>query len=297
MSAKYGGIYTALVTPFNQNKIDFESLEKLVKWQASQGVDGFVVNGTTGESPNITDEEYEKLFKVVKKSAGKDIKIIMGAGSNSTAGTIKKVKQTEKLGADALLLVVPYYNKPPQRGLVSHYKAVADSTEMDIILYNVPGRTITSLSLDSIEELSQIKNIVGIKEATGDIELLKSIKNVCGEDFSLLSGDDGSFAEFSAAGGHGIISVISHLIPKELKEIFVMAKEDLAGAQDKYARYDKLMELLYIEANPIPVKMAVYFMSLIESPEMRLPLVELDKKYSLSLFEEMKNLGLAVEIE
>lgn len=288
------GTFTALVTPFKNGKIDYLSLEKLIDHQLKNGIDGFVVNGTTGESPALSSTEVEELFKFFKKQTPATKTLILGTGSNSTSSTIVATKKAEDLGADAVLVVVPYYNKPPQRGLVAHFSEVAKSTTLPVILYNVPGRTITNLSTESTAELCKThKNIIAIKDATGDIGLLNSNIKACGKDFIQLSGDDGTYVEFLANGGHGVISVASHVIPDVMvnwKKLVIEGKVNEARASIE--KYKKLIDLLFCEANPIPVKMAVYLMGLIETPELRLPLVTLSEKHTDELRQEMVKLGL-----
>lgn len=290
---KLRGTFTALVTPFKAGKIDFPSLEKLVKHQLQGGVTGFVINGTTAESPTLTSEEKIEVFNFVRKVAGSSVPLIMGTGSNNTAQTIEDSKKAEALGADAILVVVPYYNKPPQRGLYEHFKAVATSVKIPTILYNVPGRTITSLSNETVKELSKVSGVVGIKDATGNIDIAKEISSMCGKEFVLLSGDDGTYVEFLNVGGQGVISVATHVIPSQMVQWKKWVQE---GALDKaradIAKYNDLINLLFCEANPIPVKKALQLMGIIDSAELRLPLVELSPEWTEKLNLEMKKVGL-----
>lgn len=275
----FKGVLTALITPFQNQKVDFESLGRLVDFQIKEGVQGFVINGTTAESPTLTAPEREKIFQFVRERVGKNFPLVMGTGSNSTVKTVEESKEAERLGADAILVVVPYYNKPPQRGLLEHFKAVADATNIPNILYNVPSRTITFLELETIKKLSEHPNILGIKEASGNIEFDQQIRKSCGESFLLLSGDDGTYDEFMAAGGDGVISVASHILPKAMLE--------------KRARENRdLIDMLFVEANPIPVKKALHLMGLIQSPECRLPLVTLADVHADKLKKLMKQKGL-----
>jgi 4-hydroxy-tetrahydrodipicolinate synthase len=290
---KYHGVYTALVTPFIDGEVDYSSLEKLTLWQIEQGVHGFVVHGTTGESPTVLDEEKEKIFKFIKKITEGKVPLIVGTGSNSTSHTIQATRLAEKWGADAALVVVPYYNKPPQRGLLAHFNKVAESSELPIILYNVPGRTITSLSVETVVELSQNKKIIGIKEASGQIELLKELKQKSRNDFVFLSGDDGTYVDFLKEGGHGVISVTSHLFPKIMRKCWDLAQEKKwSEAKDIFLPMDKLTQLLFCEANPIPVKKGLQLIQIIKKAELRLPLTELSENYSHQLHSEMKKVGI-----
>lgn len=287
------GTFTALITPFKNNQIDFSSLERLLQFQLKNGVDGFVINGTTAESPTLEKSEVSEIFKFARKVAGPQVPLIVGTGSNSTAQTIRDSLQAEEMGADAVLVVVPYYNKPPQRGLEAHFKAVADSVKIPVILYNVPGRTITSLETQTISTISKTRNITAIKEASGKIDFAKEILNTVGDQFTLLSGDDGTYVEFLSAGGHGVISVASHVIPQEmvLWKKWVQGGE-LEKAREDIKKYSRLIDLLFVEANPIPVKKALELMGVIESASLRLPLVELLDTHTESLRAEMKSLGL-----
>lgn len=287
------GTFTALLTPFKNGSIDFVSLDKMMKHQLENGVDGFVINGTTAESPTLTNTEKEELFKHARQFCGDKVPLIMGTGSNSTAQTIEDSKKAEKLGADAILVVVPYYNKPPQRGLFQHFKAVAESVKIPTILYNVPGRTITSLEANTIRDLSKVNGVTGIKEASGKIDFASEIIKGCGSNFVMLSGDDGTYVDFLVAGGHGVISVATHVIPRQMAQWKKwVAEGESAKAKEDIAKYNDLINLLFVEANPIPVKKAVQLMGLVASAEMRLPLVELSSENTEKLQLEMKKVGL-----
>jgi 4-hydroxy-tetrahydrodipicolinate synthase len=289
----FKSVMTALITPFRDGEVDFSSLETLVRHQIKNGVQGFVINGTTAESPTLSTHESELIFKAVRAMTGNDFPLIMGTGSNSTAHTVEASKRAEALGADGVLVVVPYYNKPPQRGLVQHFKAVAGAVKIPVILYNVPGRTITAMTAETIQELSRVQNIVGLKEASGDIALAKDIFSKVSPEFVMLSGDDGTYVEFLNAGGHGVISVVSHIFPKEMVEwTKLVADGDLQAARTGIEKYTKLINLLFVEANPIPVKMALYQMGIIKSPELRLPLVTMAEDLAAKMKKEMISCGV-----
>lgn len=290
---RFKGVFTALITPFQNGKIDFPSLEKLLDQQLAGEVDGFVVNGTTAESPTLSEDEVFELFSFIRKKVGPEIPLILGTGSNSTAETVAATRRAEQWGADAALVVVPYYNKPPQRGLFAHFKTVADSTKLPILLYNVPGRTITALELETIRALSEVKNVIGIKEASGKIEFASEIRKACGKDFVLLSGDDGTYAKFLEAGGDGVISVASHVLPKAFSRWTKAAHEgNVELSLKELPQYARLVDQLFVEANPIPVKKALQWMGVIQRAELRLPLVEMDEKLAPSLKEEMIRCGI-----
>jgi 4-hydroxy-tetrahydrodipicolinate synthase len=289
----FKGTFTALLTPFVNGAIDYKSVERMVKHQLENGVDGFVINGTTGESPTLTASEKADLFKYVRSIVGANVPLIMGTGSNDTAKTIEDSKKAEAMGADAILVVVPYYNKPPQRGLYEHFKVIANSVKIPTILYNVPGRTITSLAPETVGDLCKVQGIVGIKEATGKMDLADQIIKACGKEFVMLSGDDGTYVDFLMTGGHGVISVASHVIPKQMvqwKKWVQDGQTDKAKADIQ--KYMDLINLLFVEANPIPVKKAVQLMGLIQSAELRLPLVELGNDNTEKLKAEMKKVGV-----
>lgn len=289
----FRGTFTALVTPFKNDKIDYASLDRLVKHQLDAGVDGFVINGTTAESPTLASSEVAELFKHVRALCGDKVPLIVGTGSNSTAKTVEDSKKAQEMGADAVLVVVPYYNKPPQRGLYEHFKAVASAISIPTILYNVPGRTITSLATETVRDLAKVPGVVGIKEASGKIDLAKEIITACGKDFVMLSGDDGSYVEFLAAGGHGVISVATHVIPAQMVQWKKWVSEgQLEKARADINKYMDLINLLFVEANPIPVKKALQLMGILESASLRLPLVELSLAHTESLKAEMKKVGV-----
>jgi 4-hydroxy-tetrahydrodipicolinate synthase len=256
------------------------------------GIQGFVINGTTAESPTLREDEVVSIYECIRSETNHAVPLILGVGSSSTAETLKKLAAAKKLKPDAALVVVPYYNKPPQRGLIEHFRAVAKATKLPVILYNVPGRTVISLDAESIAVLSRIRNIIGIKEASGRMDLLQDIIARVGPKFLLSSGDDSSCIDFASQGGHGVVSVISHVIPRELVDLMSRAREKDAKALVDYKKYEKLNALLGVESNPIPVKMAVHQMGLIDSPELRLPLVTLAKKYQAPLKEELLRLGV-----
>lgn len=279
MRTEFGGIITALVTPFLRGQVDYDSLGKLVEWQLGEGVDGFVVHGTTGESPTVEGEERKKIYSFIRERTGKNFPLIVGTGTNSTASTITLSKEAQDWGADALLVVVPYYNKPPQQGLFEHFSSVASSVSVPTILYNVPGRTVTSLETSTIKKLREHPRIVGIKEASGNLQFAKDIRAACGDKFILLSGDDGTADDFQKQGGQGVISVTSHLIPKAMKKL-------------ETGKYKDLVEACFIEANPIPVKMALHWMKIIASPEVRLPLIEMSAEGKNQLNAAMIKAGL-----
>lgn len=288
----YEGIYTAIVTPFKKGKVDFQAFEKLLDLNIKGGVHGIVPCGTTGESPTLDEGEYRDLIEVtVRKMKGKG-RVIAGAGSNSTLKAVKKARMVRELGADAALVVTPYYNKPTQRGLYLHYEAIAREADIPLFIYNVPGRTGVNILPETLERLSRIKNIAGVKEASGNLVQIAQIRKSCPGDFSLLSGDDQLFLPSLSIGGDGIISVASNVIPEHMCRVFEFFKKArTAEAENVFLEILKLIETLFIETNPIPVKAALHMMGHIEN-ELRLPLCPIDEKHGERLREEMKRLGL-----
>lgn len=280
------GVVTALVTPFKNNEIDWLSFEKLLDFQIQNEVDGFVINGTTAESPNLNTKEVKEIYKFVKSRIKKQ-NLIIGAGLNSTSKTIDFHKELSELKPDGFLDVVPYYNKPTQEGLFQHFKTIADVSSAPLILYNVPSRTLTSLGLETIEKLSSHKNIVGIKEASGDLSFMSEIKKIVPSNWTLMSGDDETGVEFVGLGGDGAISVLSHLVPKTLKELFLLARTDAVQAAKKFMPLLRLTSLLFVEPNPTPVKWALFAKGILSSPECRLPLLALSEKHFSSIEEQL----------
>jgi 4-hydroxy-tetrahydrodipicolinate synthase len=275
--AKLGRLLTAMVTPFDaSNSVDYEQAKKLALALLDSGSDGLVVSGTTGESPTLSREEKLRLIKEVKSAVGDRGAVVAGSGSNNTADSVKLSQEAEKAGADALLLVVPYYNKPPQDGLYEHFRTIAQNTKLPCILYNVPGRTVTNLAPETTIKLSKIKNIVGIKEASGNLEQIGKI--IAGtEDFLVWSGEDSDTLPILSLGGYGVISVVSHLVGKQMAEMIDRySKGDVKTAARIHIHLLPLMKVLFVVSNPSPMK---YALGLAGFPvgKTRLPLVEPDE--------------------
>lgn len=277
---KIKGVITALATPFSNGQVDAKSFKKLIHQQMQQGVDGLVINGTTGESPTLHAHEVKQLFELAKSETGGKVALIVGTGTNSTEYTCELTKDVGRWKPDAVLVVVPYYNRPPQRGLIHHFTAVADASTVPVIVYNVPSRTVAALEIPTIKILSQHANILGIKEATGNMEILEEMRKVVSRDFVLLSGDDVTCVDFCARGGHGVISVSSHLLGREMKDYIAKAQRGEKGAVFEYAqKFSEFMKYLYIEASPIPVKAALHWAGVFDSMELRAPLTSLDSQF------------------
>lgn len=283
----FQGCMVALVTPFLDNgEVDYPGLMDLVEWQIAAKTDGLVILGTTGEAATITnDERHRILSDVVKQVAGR-VPVIAGTGTNGTASTIALTQQAKDIGVDAALIVTPYYNKPTQQGLISHFSTIAQAVDIPQILYNVPARAACDLLPQSVLTLAKWRNIVAIKEATGQIDRLAVLKE---SGLSLLSGDDGSTLDFMRAGGQGVISVIANVMPAVFGSLCHYA---LAGrwqqAEQLQGRLLKMYELLFIESNPIPVKWLLHHMGKIDN-QVRLPLTVLDSQYQAPLAELMQS--------
>ena len=295
---KIEGIITALSTPFLEGELDKVSFKKLLQSQVLQGIDGFVVNGTTAESPCLFQKEIEQILGWVKEESKNRI-LILGVGGNCTQKVVANTKWAKELKVDAVLAVVPYYNKPPQRGLVYHFRRLADSSELPVILYNVPARTGVGLSRESVVTLSAHPNIIGIKEASGDLELGKKIMEQTESDFIVLSGDDDSCFELCTLGARGVISVISHLLGKEMKTFFrkITQGENESSLKEYKEKYGGLLKNIYCEANPIGIKMALKLLGVFTSAELRSPLVALGEKETKQLQESMRGVGLLGQVQ
>ena len=286
---KLGRLLTAMVTPFSEKgEVDYKQAKKLALALLNSGSDGVLIVGTTGESPTLIRQEELRLFSEVKSVVGERGAVIAGTGSNSTAEAVEATKEAERIGVDACLLVVPYYNKPPQEGLYQHFKTIAQSTNLPCILYNVPSRTATNLSAETVIRLSQIDNIVGVKEASGNMDQISYIINNAREDFLVWSGNDGDTLPILALGGYGIISVASHLVGKQIKE---MIDSFVGGKTGKAAEIHRhllpLVNALFIVSNPIPVKYAVNYAGFnVGKP--RLPLTEPDEKTAAFIKDTLK---------
>ena len=289
------GSLVALVTPMEINgDVDFSALENLIEWHIKNGSDGIVSVGTTGESATLSTDEHLDVIKHTVKFVNGRIPVIAGSGSNSTAQAIETTKESLKIGADYSLLVTPYYNKPSQRGLIEHYTKIANSSDMRLILYNVPSRTSCDMLPETVEVLSEHNNIIGIKEAVNSKKRMKQLLNISLEkdgEFLIFSGDDESFLDLLILGGHGVISVAANVIPNTISQICSQFKINQDEAIKLNNKYKKLYELLFIESNPVPVKWMLYKIGLIQN-SIRLPLIPLDKKYQENIASEMLKLEL-----
>ena len=290
------GSLVALTTPmFPNGDIDYKSLEKLIDWHISEGTNGIVSVGTTGESATLNFKEHLEVIGFTSKYVNKRIPVIAGTGANSTQEAIELTQESKSLGADYALLVTPYYNKPNQKGLIAHYESIADSVEINQILYNVPSRTACDLLPSSVQVLSNHKNIIGIKEAVDDLNRVNdliSISKKLEKDFFIYSGDDPTFEESLELGTNGVISVAANVTPKSISDICSFVKKgNINDARDLHSKNSELYRLLFVESNPIPVKWMLYKMGMIKN-SIRLPLIELDESYHDEVLSEMIKLEL-----
>ncbi|MDP8974146.1 MAG: 4-hydroxy-tetrahydrodipicolinate synthase [Actinomycetota bacterium] len=284
----FSGAFTALVTPFKNGEVDVEALESLVEFQIEGGIDGLVPCGTTGESPTLSEEEDRLVIETVVRVTAGRVPVVAGTGSNNTASAIKYTKMAEEVGADGSLQVAPYYNKPTQEGLFRHYTAIAENTSLPLILYNIPGRTNVTIAPETIAQLAEIPNIVGVKESTLSMNMVSDIRRLCGEEFDILSGDDPMTLPLLALGGTGVVSVASNIAPGAVSDmVAAMNSGDLARGREFHYRLLPLIRALSVETNPIPIKAAASLLGLC-SDELRLPLVPMSG-------ENLRNLQTVME--
>ena len=273
----FKGSNVALITPFKNDKLDEDAYIKLIHFQINNGTNGLVPAGTTGESPTLSHDEHQKVIELcIQESNGKNI-VIAGTGSNSTKEAISLTTHAEKVGADAALIVTPYYNKPTQEGLYQHYKAINDKIGIPILIYNIPGRSVIDMSVDTMARLFELKNIVGVKDATGDLDRVDQQKNKMGNDFIQLTGNDDNALDFNKRGGVGSISVTANIAPKLCSDFQKFSKIDTKEGKFEAYRLDKILQpihnSMFIESNPSPVKYAANLLGLC-GDDVRLPLVK-----------------------
>jgi len=268
----FKGSIPALITPFDNGEVDYDSFNKIIEWSISEGSDGFVPCGTTGESPTLSHGEHKKIVEECVRIVNKRVPVIAGTGSNNTIEAIEFTNHAENCGADAALVVTPYYNKPTQEGLYAHFKKIADSTNLPIIIYNIPGRSVVDMSIDTMSKLSDLKNIIGVKDATNDLFRPVITQTKIKKEFCYLSGEDGTALAFLVQGGHGCISVTANIAPKfcSLLQNYWNEK-NIIQAQKINIKLAKLHQALFIESSPGPVKYAAELLNLCKS-ETRLPL-------------------------
>lgn len=288
----FKGSMVAIVTPFKNGKFDEQTYAKLIDWHIAEGTSGIIPCGTTGESATLEYDEHYRVIQTAIEIVNKRIPVIAGTGANSTAETIEMTLKAKELGADGSLLVCPYYNKPTQEGVYRHYKAIAEAVDIPIVLYNVPGRTALNILPSTIARLSEIRNIVAVKEATGDMKQASEILRLCGDNITVLSGDDFTTFALMALGGKGAISVSANVMPKvssQMCEFLLQGKYD--EARKLHFLLEPLNSAMFIETNPIPVKTALSLMGVINE-EFRLPLCEMAPANKQKLKEVLAKLGL-----
>lgn len=288
---QFGKIVTAMVTPFDRKgNVDFAKTTKLIDYLLENGTDSLVVAGTTGESPTLTTEEKVALFRHVVSVVNGQVPVIAGTGSNNTRASIELTKKAEEIGADAVMLVGPYYNKPNQEGLYQHFKAIAESTSLPVMLYNIPGRSVVNISVDTIVRLSEIPNIVAVKDASGNLDAMTEIIARTRDDFLLYSGDDGITLPVLSIGGAGVVSVASHIIGNEMQQMIAAFEAgELAKAAKLHQKLLPIMKGLFAAPNPVPVKTALQLKGL-DVGSVRLPLVPLTEQERIELMNLLNTL-------
>ena len=288
----FGGAIVAIITPFKDGKVDEEALRRLIEEQIAAGTDGIAPCGTTGESTTLSHEEHDRVIEITIDAVRKRVPVIAGTGSNSTAEALRLTRHAWEVGADAALMVCPYYNRPTQEGLYHHYRTIAEEVPIPIIIYNIASRTGVNMLPETLAKLATIPNIVGVKEASGSLKQMSDVIQLCGPDFSVLSGDDIFTLALLAIGGKGVISVISNVVPADMAAMVdAFAAGDLQKARSLHYRMSPLIDALFIETNPIPAKAALSFMGKIDY-ELRLPLCRMSPKNEESLKAVMKTYGL-----
>lgn len=290
----FEGSFVAIITPFKNGKLDEKKLAELVEWHISEGTDGLVPVGTTGESPTLSYKEHGRVIEVVTKTARKRLPVIAGAGSNSTEEAIELSLHAKSVGVDAILSVNPYYNRPTQEGLIAHFSTIAKKVNVPMVLYNIPSRTNVTLSVDTIVKLVE-KNpqIIGIKESTGSLDHSSEIKQRLGNKICLLSGDDSLTLPLISVGATGVISVAANLVPSEISRLCQLALSgDFDQARQLHLKLFPLVKSLFIETNPAPIKAAMKMAKLISDASIRLPMVDVSPATRKKIAAEMKNFGL-----
>ncbi|MEW5766430.1 MAG: 4-hydroxy-tetrahydrodipicolinate synthase [bacterium] len=290
---KFSGSIVPIVTPFKEGKVDYATLEKLIKFHINKGTNGFVPCGTTGESATLSHEEHKEVVRFVIRCVAGRVPIVAGAGSNSTAEALELARYAESVGADAVLSITPYYNKPTQEGIYAHFSYIAQRVNLPIILYNVPSRTGRNMEPATIARMAEIKNIIGIKEASGDMQQVSEIIRLCGKDFTILCGEDANLLPILSVGGAGAIAATANVAPTD---VAALIREFQAGHLEEARKlHYKLLPLcgaMFMETNPAPAKEALYMMGLLPSSELRLPLVPLKDSSREKLRSVLTEYGL-----
>ena len=288
----FSGVLPAIVTPFKNGAVDEEGLRQLIEFQIEEGVHGIVPCGTTGESATLSHEEHERVVEITVDQVKGRVPVVAGTGSNNTAEAVRLTAHAKKAGANGVLMISPYYNKPTQEGIYQHYKKVAEEVDIPIIIYNIPGRTASNIEPTTFARLAEFKNIVGVKEASGSMKQITDIIRLCGSEFTVLSGEDFLTYPLMAVGGKGVICVVANIVPRDMSDLCNLL---LAGDFDKdrelYYRLLPLCHSMFIETNPAPVKAALAMMGKISSAEVRLPLVPMSEDNLAKLRKALENYG------
>ncbi len=289
----FEGVYTALITPFRDGKIDYPALEKIIEKQIAGGIDGIIPMGTTGESPTVSFEEHREFIGRVVQLVNKRVPVVAGTGANSTEEAVWLSREAQEAGVDGVLQVNPYYNKPTQQGLVAHFEKVAKSIKIPVILYNIPGRTGVNFLPESVKELAdRAPNVLAMKEATGDIAQMMRLHEICGDRLTLLSGDDNLLLPVLSIGGKGVISVLSNIVPADVKKVVTLFnKGDMAGARAQFYRLLPLCRAMFLETNPIPVKAAMEMAGHCGG-ELRLPMTTISDENRARLKKALQDFGV-----
>jgi 4-hydroxy-tetrahydrodipicolinate synthase len=288
----FSGALTAIITPFRDGAVDERALRDFIEWQIAEGIDGLVACGSTGESATLTHAEHETVIKITIEQANKRVPVIAGTGSNATAEAIRLTRAAQELGADGALLVSPYYNKPTQEGIFRHYKTIAQAVDLPLVVYNIPGRTSSNVLPETFARLAEIKNIAGVKEASGSMDQVSDIIRACGDRLAILSGDDALTLPVMVLGGKGVITTIGNVMPRDIHNLaHAAAAGNFDYAREVHYNMLPLMRALFVETNPIPVKQAVAFMGKCAN-ELRMPLVPMSAPAAEKLHLVMKELRL-----
>lgn len=288
----FEGVLTALVTPFEQGRVDEAALRSLVADQIEAGIDGLVPCGSTGESATLSHEEHQRVVEIVVDAAAGRVPVIAGTGSNNTREAVDLTQHAKAAGADGALLISPYYNKPTQTGIIAHYRTIAEETAFPLVVYNIPGRTASNLTPETQRALAEIEHIVGVKEASGDLAQMSEVVRICPPEFSVLSGDDAMTLPLLAIGGNGVISTSSNVVPRQMRALYeAFQRGDLASAQAQHSALLTTFDALFCETNPIPVKAALAMLGRI-TPEIRLPMTPITPEGGERVRAALQNLGL-----
>lgn len=292
MPGRFGSVITAMVTPFSEDhSLDLDGAQELARWLLDHGSDSLVVAGSTGEAPTLSHEEKLDLFRAVVEAAKGKGRVIAGTGTYNTAETVELTREAQEAGVDAALVVTPYYNKPPQRGLIAHFTTVAESTGLPVILYNIPGRTACLIEADTLLQLAQLPNVVAVKDATADFQTASRIIRESPPDFELYSGDDWATFLFTVLGGAGVISVASHLVGERMREMIELCRVDAVAANKIHDDLMPLFKVLFITSNPIAVKAAMGIIGMPAGPP-RLPLVPATDQERAAIERVMRDVGV-----